>query len=124
MSREFLSIIRADLKYVINGEFADELTITPIGGESVIVMGLHSLHSMALDNDGNPFVTNNAHINFIEKDLNDLGVVTRDALNRISVKDWIVEFSLANGNIQKFKLDEPMPDSDYGCVVVKLRKYA
>lgn len=123
MSRDFINIMREDLKYELNEDFADTLTITPEGMEPVEIQGLHSLHSMIYDNEGNPIITNNAHVNFYEKDLNDLGVTTRDGRNRCIIKGWLVSFEVDNGLIMTFKMDEPKPDSDYGSIVVQLRKY-
>lgn len=123
MSIDFRNIMRDDLRYELNEDFSDTLNITTSAGEEVAINGYHSLHSMVYDNDGNPIITNNAHITFFEKDLNDLGITTRDSSNRCIVKDWIVSFTVINGNTVNFKMNEPNPDSDYGSIMVQLRKY-
>ena len=112
---------RADMREIINGEFSTELTITPTGADPVIINGLATRHSQGFDSNGLPVIANNAHCSFSELDLNDLGVVTRDARKEINIKGWKVSFADTVGTYE-YDMTEPMPDNTVGLIRVMLVK--
>lgn len=120
MSESFLNIVRSDLKYIVNSDFSTELTITDSDENEAVVLGYSSIHSMSFDADGNPYISDNAHVSFIEKDVTDLGLVTRDVNNDLCINEWSVTFLDANGTVLKFTLSEPMPDKGLGIICVKI----
>lgn len=122
MSLEFLNTVRDDLKYILNSDFGLDLILTPDGGEDIVVVGHSSVHSMSFDSDGNPFISDNAHCTFVEKDVTDQGVSTRNANGDVNIKGWKVEFDVS-GTVRKFVISEHMPDSGLGIILAKLTYY-
>lgn len=124
----WLDQAREDAREYINGTVDDEggwttpLTITPTGESTVVINGFATVHSQGFSEEGLPIITENSHVSFHEQDLNDLGVVTRDAKGHLIVKNWLVEFDHAIGHV-KAQLKIQQPDSTLGLIVVTIGKY-
>lgn len=117
---DILDMVKRDARIILNGGFSVPLTLTN-GVESVEINGFATVHSQVYDPEsGTHILGDNSNISFSEKDINDLGVVTRNADGKIIIQDWIVEFDHAIGHV-KAKLVEPMPDSTLGVVKCLLR---
>jgi hypothetical protein len=115
-----LDIARRDIKKIVsNGGFETELIITPINQDPVTINGIASRHTQSFDTDGLPMSDINAHCTFIENDLNDNGIVTRDANGNLNIKNWIVEFTDEIATY-KYKFAETWPDNTLGNVRVTL----
>lgn len=106
-------------RYVNDGGFNQELTITPAGGEAVSLQGLATRHSQGFDTDGLPVIGDNAHCLFSELDLNDLGVTTRDAAGNLNIKGWRLSFDDALGTVS-CEIGEQEPDGTLGLIRSKL----
>ena len=109
-------------RFTNNGGFEKELTITPTGATSVVIKGITSRHSQGFDGDGLPIISDNVHCSFAEKDLNDLGIVTRSAKGNLIIKNWLVSFTDAIGTAN-YKFAEPQPDNTLGLIKVTLSLY-
>jgi len=118
---DILDMARQDLRVILNGGFSIELTITPTGGEAVVIRGTSSVHSQGFDSDGLPIIGPNSHCTFSELDLNDAGVTTRDSKSDLMMRDWKVEFDDQIGHYS-CKMGELMPDRGLGIIVVQLNQ--
>lgn len=118
---EILDLARQNAREILNGGFSIELTITPIGGAPVAINGTTSVHSQSFDSDGLPVIGPNSHCTFSELDLNDAGVITRDAKKDLIMRDWKVSFTDQIGTYN-CKMGELMPDRGLGLIVVKLNQ--
>lgn len=112
-----------DAKAILNGEFSRELTITPTGLEPVIVKGIAAKHSESFDGQGMPIIGISAHCTFTEKDLNDLGIITRNSQGQITIQDWLISWTDAIDTV-KYRISRPEPDETLGTVrcTLELRK--
>lgn len=119
MSR-FLEMAKRDARrYVNNGGFNQELTITPTGENAVSIQGLATRHSQEFDGQGLPIIGDNAHCSFSELDLNDLGVTTRNAIGDLIIKGWQVTWVDALGTVT-YEIGEQEPDNTLGIIRTKL----
>lgn len=116
---DILDLAKQNAREILNGGFNTELTITPLGGGSVVVKGLATKHSQGFDTNGLPVIGDNTHCTFSELDLNDLEVVTRDAKGNLNIKGWKVSFTDAIGTYE-YKFGEPMPDNSLGIIRIML----
>lgn len=114
-------LARRNIREILNGGFSVELTIKAPTLEAVIINGTTSVHSQSFDSDGLPVIGPNSHCTFSELDLNEAGLVTRDANNDIKMRDWLVTFSDQFGTYQ-CKIGELMPDRGLGIIVAKLNQ--
>jgi len=109
----------ANAREILNGGFSDELTIKPKNLDPVTINGLTTRHSQGFDSEGLPTIGDNAHCSFSEKDLNDLGITTRDAKGNLNIKDWKVSFPDAI-SVSDYRISETMPDNTLGLIRVIL----
>lgn len=109
-------LARQGVRDILNGGFSDELTITPIGAESVTIKGTTSVHSLGFDSDGLPVIGPNSNATFSELDLTDLGVVTRDAKGNLNLLGWKIEWDDQIGHYSA-KIKEIRPDRGLGIIV-------
>lgn len=142
---------RNDTLEILQGDFSVELTLTPdfsnvfftdglsnifTDGEGnnflatsvptngkITIQGLATRHSTTYNPDtGLEQVGENCHCSFSEKVLNDLGFATRNAKNKLIIKDWIVSWSDITG-IVRYKIKESYPDETLGLIRCQLALY-
>lgn len=104
-----------------DNDFSVLMTITPTIGDPFQVYGLAFCISEGFDEDGLPIITENSHVLISEKEINELGYVTRNN-GKVNISEWIIEFSHAVGNV-KAKLSTLKPDSTLGVIKVQLTNY-
>lgn len=114
-----IDLARQNTREILNGGFSSELTITPTGLGEVVINGLTTSHSSGFDSDGLPVIGPNSHCSFSELDLNDKGIVTRNAKNDLIVRGWDVRWTDQLGTYN-CKMSEPMPDRGLGYIKVML----
>jgi hypothetical protein len=113
---------REDVQRIIEGSFSVELTLDP-GTGPVTIQGLATRHSLVYDPDtGLQQIGENCHCSFYEKTLNDLGITTRNAAGKVSVKNWIVTWADTSGTFS-YKIKEPYPDETLGLIKCMLAFY-
>ena len=120
---DILDMARRDLRRFQNsGGFETEITITPISSEAVTIKGLVTRHAQDYTEDGLPFISDNIHCSFSEKDLNDLGVTTRNSKGELIIKGWVVAFDTEIGS-RSYRFAEPQANNNLGSIKVILEKY-
>lgn len=117
-----LDIAREEvIKQGCEGEWSTELAFITSEGEEFTVRGLATVHSQGFDSNGVPVISENAHINFSEKTVNDLGIQTR-VNGVLIIEGWKVTFTLAIGTITAI-LSRPEPDKTFGIIRATLTEY-
>ena len=114
----------ADARRILGStdDWSTVLTVTPTGEADVEIVGFAVFHSTGLDENGIPVVSDNSYVTFAEKDLNDLGVTTRDANGNLIIQNWKIGFSHDIGSVVA-RMREPMPDPTLGIITVRLVKW-
>lgn len=116
-----LSRAISDARRYLKGGFSIPITFKT-GSEEFELNGLATVHSQNFDQDDRPVIGENSHICFSEKDVIDMGIVTRSGNNLVLVKSWVVSFDHAIGNFTAI-LSEPEPDSTLGIIRVKITSF-
>ena len=120
MSGNLLKQARQDAQKIINsGGFEEEITISnPSGILIVQVKGLHSKHWLVHDTDGNLVNGKNAHITISEKELNEKGIVTRNAnTGNVDLKNFRVSVKDSTEFEKKYIINECFPSETFGLIV-------
>lgn len=110
---------RTDAIRFLEGDFSMEVTLYPPGrATSYTINGLTSKHHIKIDpNTGLVVNSENAHISFSEKTLIDLGIVTRDSNNKVTLKGWFVKIDETNYLVGDYKIIENWPDQTLGLII-------
>lgn len=110
---------RADVIKYIEGDFGKEVVLyTPDKLTNYTVTGLASKHHLGIDpNTGISVNSENIHISFSEKTLNDLGITTRDLKNKITLLGWFVKITETNYMNGGYKIVQNWPDETLGLII-------
>lgn len=110
---------RADAIRYIEGDFGKEVTLyTPDKLTTYTVTGLASKHHLGIDpNTGIPVNSENIHISFSEKTLNDLEITTRDSNNKVTLLGWFVKITETNYMNGDYKIVQNWPDETLGLII-------
>jgi hypothetical protein len=110
---------REDAINYLEGEFSLTVTLyTPDKLTNYEINGLASKHHLKVSpNTGLAVNSENIHISFSEKTLNDLGIVTRDSNNKVSILNYFVKITDAGKMQGDYKIIENWPDETLGLII-------
>lgn len=118
----------ADAKRFSQGTWGVDITLTaPAPGSQVAnIRGFGSKHHLKIDPDtGLPVNSNNIHVSFPESSILDANPDYPTRVNgEIYIKDHLVSFADAAGNVGNFQIDEQFPDETIDLIVCILGVYA
>src|SRR6056297_1123277 len=106
-------IAARDAKTILNDGL--ELTLTPQYHDCILINGWGIRHTGDYDTDGLPILAPNIHCTFVEKDINDKGIATRDGNGNLIIKNWVVSWKDQSGE-HEYKIAEPYPDAVLGLI--------
>lgn len=109
-----------------SGGFAVEITFTSPDGSTATINGLHTKHHTAIDTEGRPVNSKNAHISFSETLLNEQGYITRppDYNGEVNLKSHRVAVKDSTGTVKNYKIRQWFPDETLGLIVCILDDYS
>jgi len=119
---DILNMAIADVKRILNGGFSTVLTITPPLIEPFGLNGVITKHSETFDTDALPVLGDNIHCTVSETEINDLGIVTRDAKGKVNMQDWLIAFPDVVQS-KTYTVAEVWPDATLGIIRITLSKY-
>lgn len=111
-------------RFSVSGGFEVNATLTPSGGEPVLVKCLGTKHHNSINTDGIPINSKNTHISLIESYLTGLGLTVRDSSGEINLRNWLVSFADSSGVSKDYIIKETMPDETVGVITCILGDYA
>lgn len=110
-------------RFVLNGGFEVDITLTPPSSSPVEVKGLGTKHHNSIGTDGLPFNSKNAHISLIESDLVEKGITVRDANGEVNLRNFLADFIDSSGVLKNYIIKETFPDETVGVIVCILVDY-
>lgn len=110
-------------RFLTNGGFAVEATLTPAGGQPVSVNCLAMKHHNSVDTDGMPINSKNVHASFSESNLTGLGLNVRDTNGEVNMRNWILTYPDSSETDKSYIVKETMPDETVGIIVCILGDY-
>lgn len=110
---------REDAIRYVEGNFSKEVTLyTPNKSANYTIRGLASKHHLKVSpNTGLAINSENIHISFSEKTLNDLGIVTRDINNKVVLLNYLVKITESSYMQGDYKVIENWPDETLGLII-------
>jgi hypothetical protein len=116
-----LDLARKDAQYIITqGGFETQITIK-VGLNTDIVTGLGLVHHIALDTEGNPVNSKQAHISVFESSF--VTIAPRNLLGEVFLRGAIVTFMDASKITKSYSVKENFADDTLGVIVLNLGKY-
>lgn len=95
--------------------------VLTVAGVSYNLKGIFSRHSISFDGDGNPIKTGKNTVTLVEKQLTDLGFVSRHPDGKfVELKNSTVTYKDSTGLSRSYKVISNNPDSTIGIFVLDL----
>lgn len=110
-----------DILTDVNG-WSTSITLTSPDGFTITVMGLHTKHHLAVDTDGQPVNSKNAHISLSEPSLIAKDYPVRKG-GEVSLTGHRVAVADSTGIPCQYIISENYPDETIGLIVCLLRDF-
>lgn len=117
---------RRDQERILNdqNDFAVEVTLEDGQGNSATVAGIYNSHFISFDTEGNPVRSRQTTIDVHENTLQDKSYPTRNADNKVDLKNHKISFIDFTGDQVTFKVKNFLPDNTLGNIIIVLSSYA
>lgn len=122
-----LDAARTDLATITqnDSEWARSMTMYAPTGETVVIKGLHTFHSLGFDAQLQKFAnTPNGHINFTEQQLVDGGYPYKNANGDVDLSNHKVSVNDSEGILRTYDIEQWFPDKTVGLIMCILGLYA
>jgi hypothetical protein len=111
------------LRFSNNGGFQVSMTLTPLIGSALPIVGLATKHNNSVNTDGLPINSKNVHVSLVESYLVSLGLTVRNSAGEINMRNWKISFPDSSGITKNYVIQETMPDETIGVIVCILGDY-
>lgn len=110
---------KADIEQITSdvNDFAVPMTWTDTNNVSAEVYGLFTKHHLAVDADGNPTNSRNAHVSVAEQKFIDAGITVRNGANQVNLKGHKVTVKDSTGIDHTYTIRQWFPDETIGLIV-------
>lgn len=97
-------------------EFGKEMTLTAPDGSTATVTGIHTKHHLAVDTDGRPVNSKNAHISVSEYFLDLQDYPVRNDSGEVDLKNHRVTVKDSTGEDKTYLIQEWFPNETIGLI--------
>lgn len=116
---------KADIEQITTNtdEWSVPMELINRAGETLNIKGIHTKIHLAIDTEGNPVDSKQAHVAFSEKTVTDLGWSIRNADNEVDLRGYRVNVKDSSGVVKNYIMLRWFADETIGLITCMLEDY-